>query len=249
MSAKIPAELAEIMKQTNSVCVLTGAGISAESGVPTFREAQTGLWENYDPMQLATPEAFADNPKLVWDWYAWRRELVSGVEPNAGHLAVAELEGLVPDFLLATQNVDGLHRRAGSREVVELHGNIGHVVCSVERTPVAPEDFVDGGEDAPPACPGCGAYLRPDVVWFGETLPVGAIVRAEAGASGCDVFLSVGTSSLVYPAAGLWRVARAGGAVVVEVNPEETPLSGEADFVLRGAAGEVLPGLVDALSE
>ncbi|WP_119067851.1 SIR2 family NAD-dependent protein deacylase [Rubrobacter indicoceani] len=246
---EIPSELVRELRSANAVCVLTGAGISAESGVPTFRDAQTGLWQNYDPTRLATPEAFAADPKLVWDWYAWRRGLVAEVEPNPAHHALAELEDLVPEFVLATQNVDGLHRRAGSRNVVELHGNIGHVICSVERTPVAPEDFVDASDGAPPACPGCGAFLRPDVVWFGEMLPVGAIARAQAAAAGCNVFLLVGTSGVVYPAAGLAGEAGRSGATVVEVNPERTPLSGEADFVLRGAAGRVLPDLVARLRE
>lgn len=212
--------------------------------MPIFRAAQTGLWENYDPTELATPEAFASNPRLVWDWYAWRRELVSEVEPNPAHYALAELEDLVPGFVLVTQNVDGLHRRAKSRDVVELHGNIGHIVCSVERVPVSPEDFVYAGQGSPPACPECGAYLRPDVVWFGETLPAEEISRAQTTASGCNIFLSVGTSSVVYPAAGLAGLASQAGAVIVEVNPEETPLSEGADFVLRGPAGEILPQLV-----
>lgn len=237
----IPPELAEKLREARSVAVLTGSGISAESGVPTFREAQTGLWARYDPQQLATPEAFARDPELVWSWYEWRRELVRGAEPNPGHRALAALENRVPDFALVTQNVDGLHRRAGSRNVTELHGNILRTVCSVERVEVEP-----GGDGSPPPCPNCGVPLRPDVVWFGEMLPPGAMESASEAARNCDVFLSIGTSSLVYPAASLPYEALSGGAAVVEVNPDETPLTAGADHVVRGPAGEALPALVRA---
>lgn len=246
---EVPGELVGALRRARSVCVLTGAGVSAESGVPTFRDAQTGLWERYDPLELATPEAFEQNPRLVWDWYAWRRELVREAEPNPAHHALAELEELVPEFVLVTQNVDGLHRRAGSRQVVELHGNLGYVICASERTPVSPDEFVPAGEDRPPLCPRCGSYLRPDVVWFGETLSMGRISEAQAAAAGCDVFLSVGTSSVVYPAAGLASEAARSGALVVEVNPQETPLSGASDHVLRAPAGTALPALVEALKD
>lgn len=242
---EIPKALADSLRSARSVAVLTGAGISAESGVPTFRDAQNGLWESYRPEDLATPEAFARDPALVWSWYAWRRELVGGVEPNAGHRALAELEQRVPGFILATQNVDGLHRRAGSRNVLELHGNISRTICSFEHEAVEP----DGLEGEPPLCPSCGAYLRPDVVWFGEALPVEAFERAREEASRSDVFLSVGTSSLVQPAASLPQAALAGGATAVEVNPEDTPLTPHADYALRGAAGEALPALLAAAYE
>ena len=165
---QILRELAPILAQARRVVVLTGAGVSAESGVPTFRDALTGLWANYRPEELATPTAFAQNPKLVWDWYQWRRELVERAEPNAAHQALAELEDRVPKFTLITQNVDGLHQRAGSRNVFELHGNIRRVKCSAEGRVVT--EWAAGG-DVPPRCPHCGANLRPDVVWFGETLP------------------------------------------------------------------------------
>lgn len=239
MATEIPRALAEALRGARSVAVLTGAGISAESGVPTFRDAQTGLWESYRPEDLATPEAFARDPGLVWSWYAWRRELIGGVEPNAGHRALAELEQRVPGFILATQNVDGLHRRAGSVNVLELHGNISRTVCSFEYEDVEPE----GLEGEPPLCPNCGAPLRPDVVWFGEALPVEAFERARDEASRSDVFLSVGTSSLVQPAASLPQAALSGGATVVEVNPEATPLTRHADYALQGPAGEALPAL------
>lgn len=245
MAVEIPKALADSLCAARSVAVLTGAGISAESGVPTFRDAQNGLWESYRPEDLATPEAFARNPALVWSWYAWRRELVGGVEPNAGHRALAELEQRVSGFTLATQNVDGLHRRAGSRNVLELHGNISRTICSFEYEAVEP----DGLEGEPPLCPNCGSYLRPDVVWFGEALPVEAFERAREEASRSDVFLSVGTSSLVQPAASLPQAALSGGATVVEVNPEATPLTPNADYALRGAAGEALPALVSAAYE
>ena len=225
--------------------MLTGSGVSAESGVPTFRDAQTGLWARYEPQELATPEAFERDPGLVWEWYEWRRGLVREAEPNPGHLALAELERRASSFTLVTQNVDGLHGRAGSNNVLELHGNIMRSKCSVEGLEVEPRA---GDESVPPLCPGCGAFLRPDVVWFGESLPEDAFAAASAAARSCDVFLSVGTSSLVYPAASLPSEAARSGAVVVEVNPDETPLTPYADYALRGRAGAVLPALVEALS-
>jgi len=224
------------------VVALTGSGISAESGVPTFRDAQSGLWSRYDPLQLATPEAFARDPELVWRWYAWRRALVEGAKPNAGHRALADLERRAPVFSLVTQNVDGLHQEAGSAKVLELHGNIRRSRCPAENITVEP----DGTEHIPPLCSNCGSPLRPDVVWFGESLPVAGLEAASEAARSCDVLLSVGTSGLVYPAASLPYEALENGAVVVEVNPERTPLSASADFSLRGSAGEVLPRLVSA---
>ena len=224
---------------------LTGSGISAESGVPTFREAQTGLWERFDPQELATPEAFERDPGLVWDWYAWRRRLVAQAAPNPGHLALAKMQDLEWNFTLVTQNVDGLHQRAGSRDVIELHGNILRTRCSVEGVEV--DEHEESG--SPPVCPSCGAPLRPDVVWFGEMLPTGALDTASEAARGADVFLSVGTSSLVYPAAALPHEALASGATLVEINPEETPLTSHANYALRGPAGDVLPRLIRELSE
>jgi NAD-dependent deacetylase len=223
------------------VVALTGSGVSAESGVPTFREAQTGLWERYDPQELATPEAFDRDPRLVWEWYQWRRNLVTQAEPNPGHRVLAELERRIPDFTLVTQNVDGLHERAGSRNVIELHGNILRSKCSLEDKVVQPEEY---GESVPPRCARCGALLRPDVVWFGEMLPAGALEAASEAARGCDLFLSVGTSSVVYPAAALPFEAIESGAVVAEINPNKTPLSKHADYSLRGPAGEVLSNLL-----
>lgn len=236
---EIPPQLVEDVRNVRSIVALTGSGISAESGVPTFRDAQTGLWARYDPQQLATPEAFMRDPDLVWEWYEWRRELVDRAEPNPGHHALVELERLAPDFTLATQNVDGLHRRAGSENVLELHGNILRTICSVERLEVQP-----GTDERPPPCPNCGAPLRPDVVWFGEMLTGDTLQAAAEAARDCDVFLSIGTSSLVYPAASLPYEALSAGATVVEINPEETPLTARADYALRENAGRVLPAIV-----
>ena len=238
----VPPQLFEELRRARSIVALTGSGISAESGIPTFREAQTGLWDKYDPQQLATPEAFVRNPKLVWEWYEWRRKLVREAEPNPSHRTLVELGKEVPSFTLITQNVDGLHERAGSRDVIELHGNIFRTVCFAEMIEVDPKD----SEEKPPICPNCGSPLRPDVVWFGEALPAGAMESASKAAEECDVFLSIGTSSLVYPAASLPYVADAADATVVEINPENTSLTSRADYTLRGTAGEVLPSLVEA---
>ena len=232
------------LRSARMIAVLTGAGVSAESGVPTFRDAQTGLWARFDPRELATPEAFARNPKLVWDWYAERRAKVAAVKPNPAHYALAALETHAPQFLLATQNVDGLHQRAGSANVVELHGSITRVKCSREGSLV--EHWNDAANDEPPRCPSCGAYLRPDVVWFNELLPHAAQTAADSAARRCDVLLVAGTSAEVYPAAALPEVALRHGACVVEVNPNETQLSADVAYALRGPAGVVLPALVAA---
>jgi NAD-dependent deacetylase len=243
MPRAIPIELAQALRRARFVVALTGAGVSAESGLATFRDAQTGLWARFDPRELATPSAFARNPKLVWDWYARRRERVAAAQPNAGHRALVELEGRVPEFLLVTQNVDGLHQSAGSRKLVELHGNIGRVKCSREGTIVERWNANDGEV---PRCAACGAYLRPDVVWFEEMLPAQALASAEDAARRCDLLLVIGTSAEVYPAAGLPPLAREHGARIVEINPNATALSSHADYVLRGASGVVVPQLVSA---
>jgi NAD-dependent deacetylase len=240
----IPSELAQALREARSVAVLTGAGVSAESGVPTFRDAQTGLWARYDPRELATPAAFARQPRVVWDWYAWRRAEVAKVEPNAAHVALARLERIAREFTLITQNVDGLHARAGSCNLVELHGNIARVKCSREGT--IADAWEDDDPAVPPRCARCDAFLRPDVVWFEESLPAGALARAEAAATNAQCFLVIGTSAEVYPAAGLPLTARAAGARIVEINPDVTPLSAFADDTLRGPAGRVVPALVDA---
>ena len=239
----IPPPLAAALRRAGHVAVLTGAGVSAESGVPTFRQAQTGLWARYDPQELATPDAFRRQPQLVWDWYAWRRELVAGVAPNPGHYALAALERRVARLTLITQNVDSLHQRAGSRAVIELHGNLARIKCSREARVVAEWAAT---ADRPPRCPACGALLRPDVVWFGEALPPEALDAAIAAAETADVFLTVGTSGLVQPAASLPLVALDHGAIVVEINPQSTPLTPRMSYSLRGPSGVVLPALLAA---
>jgi len=239
--AVIPDALIEALRSSRHVCVLTGSGISAESGVPTFREAQTGLWEQFDPHELATPEAFQSDPELIWKWYRWRRELIAKVEPNAGHKALVDLAGQINEFTLVTQNVDGLHQRAGSQNVIEFHGNLFEDRCFVEGCVVT--DDYDASATVP-TCPSCGSNLRPGVVWFGEAIPQNALHDSMTAASTCDLFLSIGTSSLVWPAAGLADSARVAGATIVEVNPDTTPLSNASDFRLNGNSGIVLPELI-----
>lgn len=239
---EFPPELVQTIRAAKDVAVLTGAGISAESGVPTFREAQTGLWARYDPQELATPEAFSRNPGLVWEWYTWRRELIAKSKPNPGHYALVDMEQRFSRFFLITQNVDGLHQLAGSKTVINLHGNIQLTKCSQEGILV--EKWVDTGE-IPPRCPNCGDLLRPDVVWFGEALPPGALNAALQAAQRCDLFFSIGTSGVVEPAASLPYLALEHGAVVVEINPSETPLTSSATYALQGLSGQVLPALVE----
>lgn len=238
----IPPQLIETLRLAWNVTVLTGAGISAESSIPTFRDAQTGLWAKYSPDELATPQAFQRNPKLVWEWYAWRRELVARANPNPGHLALAEFEQRMPNFVLITQNVDGLHQRAGSHNIIELHGNINRIKCFDEG------DIIDSWPpttELPPRCPRCGGYLRPDVVWFGETLPPEALRAAFDAAQQCDLFFSIGTSALVEPAASLPYEALRRGVPVVEINPDETPLTPYVTYALPGPAGEILLELLN----
>ena len=240
---KIPSDLVKLLRQVSAATVLTGAGVSAESGVPTFRDAETGVWSQFKPEELATRDAFRHNPKMVWEWYAQRRAAAARVTPNAGHYALAEMERRVPRLTLITQNVDGLHRRAGSRNIVDLHGNIARVKCFKEDTVVDSWDE----HEAPPRCPRCGSYLRPDVVWFGEMLPPGAMEKAFLAARTADVFFSIGTSGEVEPAASLPFEALDYGKVVVEINPDRTPLSRHATFRLAGRSGAVLPQLVQAV--
>lgn len=232
--------LKERIGQANGVTVLTGAGISAESGVPTFR-GQDGLWRRHRAVDLATPEAFARDPRLVWEFYNWRRELLNPLKPNPGHFALAELERKAPRFSLVTQNIDGLHHVAGSENIVELHGNIWWVRCtgcnrvSEDRRVPLPEL---------PACPACGGLLRPNVVWFGEMLDPEVLEKAYAATLACQVMMVVGTSGVVQPAASMGMNAKRQGAFVVEINLEPTPHTGAYDLSIQGKSGEVLPLLV-----
>jgi NAD-dependent deacetylase len=230
--------------QAPKLVALTGAGVSQESGLRTFRDAQTGLWAQYRPEDLASPQAFRRDPKLIWDWYAWRREAVKGVRPNAGHYALVDMETRVPEFTLITQNVDGLHRMAGSKNLLELHGNIQRVRCS--ECYAFAEVWGDDTESVP-QCSVCSGLLRPDVVWFGEALPRDQLEAAVEAARSCEVFFSIGTSGVVQPAASLAHAARNRGAVVVEVNAESTPLTSKADYAFHGKSGAILPELVKAV--
>ena len=230
----------EHLLNARRVAALTGAGISAESGVPTFR-GPGGLWREHRPEDLATPQAFDRDPKLVWEWYDWRRGIVAAAQPNAGHYALAQFEQRAPHFTLITQNVDGLHDRAGSQRLLKVHGDIWDVRCLQcgrrsrdDRAPLP---------EIPPRC-ACGGLLRPGVVWFGEALPSDVWEQAEMAASETDVFIVAGTSAVVYPAASLIDTARRAGAVVIEINIADTPYSSSVDFALRGASADLLPRLL-----
>lgn len=240
----IENELIEVLRTSKRIAALTGAGVSQESGLRTFRDAQTGLWAQYKPHELASPEAFQRDPKLIWDWYAWRREAVKAVRPNPGHYALVEMEKRATVFTLITQNVDGLHRMAGSQNVLELHGNIQRVRCADCYT------FAESWDDnlgSVPQCRSCGGLLRPDVVWFGEALPRNQLESAVEAARSCEVFLSIGTSGLVQPAASLAFAAHNRGATVIEINAEPTPLTPKANYFLQGRSGEILPLLVESV--
>jgi NAD-dependent deacetylase len=227
------------LANANHVAVLTGAGISAESGVPTFR-GENGLWKQFRAEELANFNAFMRNPELVWEWYLYRRRLINEVQPNPAHYTLAEMEAHYDDFSLSTQNVDGLHRRAGSKRVFELHGNITRNKCSSCGRPYEMGKFTKG--DPIPCC-GCGGYIRPDVVWFGEMLPETEMRRAAKAAQKAEVYFSIGTSAQVYPAALLPIDAKRAGAYVVEINAEPTPISSKVDESIIAKAGEALPDL------
>ena len=241
---EFPADLIRFLTSAARVVVLTGAGASQQSGLRTFRDAQTGLWAQYKPEDLASPEAFARDPKLVWDWYAWRREAIKGVRPNPGHYALVEMEKRVSQFTLITQNVDGLHRFAGSKNVLELHGNIQRVRCS--ECGLFTETWGDDTESVP-TCAACGGLLRPDVVWFGESLPRTELEAAVNASRTAHVYLSIGTSGVVQPAASLAYAARNNGSVVIEINAEPTRLTPKADFAFHGKSGEILPELLKSV--
>jgi NAD-dependent deacetylase len=245
------AEAARTIRTSRRLVVLTGAGISKESGIPTFRDARDGLWAKYDPQQLATSAAFRRNPRLVWDWYQYRRELIAQARPNPGHYAIAELEKHLSHVVVITQNIDGLHHAAGSRDVIAMHGDIRQNKCFAhcrgEPTLINIDQLEWDREAGPPSCPYCGAYVRPNVVWFNESLPPDALERAFALSQTCDVMLIVGTSGVVVPVATLPHYARENGAVLIEVNPDTTPITDIATRHLAGPAGEILPELVAAL--
>ena len=240
---EIPAGLITILKKARKLVVLTGAGMSAESGVPTFRDAQTGLWARFRPEELATPQAFREQPRVVWNWYAERRENVNKVRPHAGHFALVEMEQYFESVSLVTQNVDGLHQRAGSREVIELHGNIMRSICS-ETGKLIKDSWIESNPGRPPGSPHHPKGLaRPAVVWFGEALPENAMNRAMQVLREADVCFSIGTSALVQPAASLPFVAIDAGATVIEINPVPTPLSTIASFSLQATAADALTGI------
>jgi NAD-dependent deacetylase len=243
MTLSIEPELVSLFKKDSHVGVLTGAGISAESNVPTFRDAQSGLWANFKAEELATREAFAQNPKMVYDWYRWRRELILKAKPNAGHQALVELSRLLSNFTLITQNVDGLHLEAGSKDLIEMHGSIHRMKCS------GAGHHSEWVEDiaSVPICKICSTMLRPNIVWFGEMLDRKDLARIESALATCTIFISIGTSGLVYPAAGLMSEARAYGAATLSINPDRSA-RGEANYFLQGKAGELLPPLVNAIS-
>lgn len=235
-------DLADRIASSKSVAVLTGAGISAESGIATFRDAD-GLWQKFKPEELANVRAFLDNPELVQGWYRYRREIAEEAAPNDGHLALARLESLIDSFTLITQNVDNLHQRAGSKNVVELHGNISRNYCIDCNTPADPPS----SDEEIARCTRCGGLIRPDIVWFGEMLPPDQYERAELAARTADVFLSIGTSAAVYPAAGLPMLALDEGSHVVEINLQPSEISNFVSASINGRAGEILPRLVDAV--
>lgn len=236
-------KVAGYLVNAQRITFLTGAGVSKESGIPTFRDAQTGMWANYNPEELATPQGFKRDPKLVWQWYDFRRKLLGDAKPNPGHEAIVELEKFVPKVTVVTQNIDGLHQKAGSTDVVELHGSIKRFFCFDDRHDA---DDVPFGLEDPPLCH-CGSMIRPGVVWFGESLPDGAFSRGIKECESSDVVFVVGTSALVQPAASLPYSAHRRGAKIVEVNMEATPITDLADVFLQGPSGETLPLVVASL--
>ncbi|MDX9789688.1 MAG: NAD-dependent deacylase [Candidatus Kapaibacterium sp.] len=238
---KFESELIESLVNSKRVSVLTGAGISAESGIQTFRDPD-GLWAKFNPAELASMDGFMSNPKLVWEWYQYRRSVINNSKPNPGHYAIAEMQEIFDEFSLITQNVDRLHHKAGSQNVIELHGNIIENFCVECKAPFESSDDVN--DDEVPICKSCGGLVRPAVVWFGESLPEPQMTQAYKAASNSEVFFSIGTSAEVYPAAQLPLIASDSGAVVIEVNTKHTAISGRVDFCLIGKSGEILPNLL-----
>lgn len=236
----------EVLKEAERVVFFTGAGISAESGISTFRGTD-GIWNKLKPEELANFDAFLKNPDRVWEWYQYRRHIIDNSKPNAAHLAIAEMQGYFKDLTVVTQNVDNLHRRAGSRKVYELHGNIERNYCIECRTPYNSPEFAP--DDKVPRCLKCGGLIRPDIVWFGEMLPEEDFSLSEEAAEKCDIMFAVGTSAVVYPAARIPLLSKRLGAYLVEINLEETELSAMADYVLPGKAGEILPEILMQVRE
>ena len=239
------AQAREIIDNASNIVVLTGAGISAESGVPTFR-GQEGLWQNYRPEELATPEAFWKDPKLVWEWYDWRRNAVKDAKPNPGHYALAELENSVQNLTLVTQNIDGLHQMAGSSNITEMHGNLWQIRCT--KCGEIEQNFDVPLRELPPKCKKCGDIGRPNVVWFGEMIEMSLIDNVLRAIEECQVMLIIGTSGVVEPAASMGLVAKQTNKPVIEINLEETPSAGLYDIVIREKSGEVLPLLFSSTS-
>jgi NAD-dependent deacetylase len=252
MTTETIQSIAERLQQAQYVAVLTGAGVSAESGVATFRDPD-GLWSRFKPQELASMDSFLSNPNLVWQWYQARREVLERVQPNAGHVALAEIQTFVEQrggrFTLATQNVDRLHHRAGSRNVLELHGNIVENYCHRCHTPHEYSYTDNPTQQEPPRCTLCGGMIRPAVVWFGEMLPTEVFAAAQQAAETADVYFSIGTSAEVYPAAGLPLEAKRKGAFVVEINPNPTSITAFADVSIEAPSGEALPAIMAAMSE
>ena len=249
---KFEQGLIDRIRAAQRLVVFTGAGVSQESGVPTFRDALTGLWENFDPDMLATPQAFSREPDLVWGWYEWRRQLVTRCKPNPAHIAIASLAAKAPKFTLITQNVDDLHERAGSREVVHLHGSLHRprcFVCGAAHRPIGDgvDEPAEGRRIMPPNCLQCGEKIRPGVVWFGEQLPAAEWDKARRAVGDCDLLICIGTSSLVFPTASLPYLASEHHACIVQVNPVRTELDTIASYSLRGKAGTVMEALSEAL--
>jgi len=239
------AQVAQRLQSASRITILTGAGISAASGVPTFR-GKEGLWKSYSPQELATPEAFQRNPTLVWEWYNWRRELISKCRPNAAHRVIALWSRRYPGFTLITQNVDGLHERAETKNVIRFHGSIWEVLCC-EYCSTSPPRWTDETvpfQKIPPSCPYCGGLIRPGVVWFGETIDR-EVLDKSAKATDCEVFMAIGTSAQVYPAAGLVDQAHINGAFTVEINLEPTSASGNVDLSIQGPAETILQEIED----
>ncbi len=237
------AKAYELVSSSNEIVVLTGAGISAESGIPTYR-GQEGLWRNYDPQELATPEAFFKNPKLVWEWYDSRRTIMKNAKPNPGHFAITALEKEKKDFTLITQNVDGLHSTAGTRNIIELHGSLWEIKCT--ECEKLEKNYQVPIPEIPPICSACGAVMRPNTVWFGEIIPMERIDRCLFAIEQCDLLLIVGTSGVVEPAASMGLIAKKSEKPVVEINIDTTPGTGLYDASVMGKSGEILPLLVES---